>query len=53
MRKYLINDARWEDHGEEIVNDCGLRLFSSFDQTITLLNERLNEKYEQVNINYK
>lgn len=53
MRKYLINDARWEDHGEEIVNDCGLKLFSSFDQTITLLNERLNEKYEQVNINYK
>ncbi len=52
IRKYLINDERWDDHSEEIVNDCGLRLFSNFDQTISLLNERLNEKYEQVNINY-
>jgi len=34
MRKYLINDVRWEEHDKAIIDEFGLSLFSCFDDTI-------------------
>jgi len=52
IRKYLINDERWEQHTENILKTTGLNYFASSEATINSLNDKLSEKYQQINESY-
>ena len=52
IRKYLIQDKRWEKHADTILEANGLNHFRSCKENLDFLEERLAEKYKQVNESY-
>lgn len=52
LRRYLLDEARWQEKAL-LLQSCGLNEFLNMEETIELLNTRLNEKYQKVNLDYK
>jgi len=49
IHEYLIDDAYWESHKSELLEQAGLTSFSDFNAVISSLKQQLGQKYKTVN----
>ena len=49
IKRYLINDERWEQDSENILETTGLNYFVSSEEILDDLNDKLSEKYKKAN----